>query len=298
MQIFNNLSELIGGTPLLRLQDNILAKLEYFNPAGSIKDRAALYMIKDAEERGELAPGDTIIEPTSGNTGIGLAAVGIAKGYNVIITMPDTMSAERIRTMSAYGAEVVLTEGALGMQGAIDKAEELAKATGGKVMGQFINPANARAHFETTGPEIWDATDGNVDLLVSAIGTGGTISGTAAYLKSKNPDIMVYGVEPKASAVLSGGAKGAHKIQGIGAGFIPEILDRSVIDKIITVSDDEAYEAGRRLARQHGLLVGISSGAAYAAAMKIAEKPEFKNKNIVVIFPDSGNRYLSTEGYY
>ena len=298
MQIYSNITELIGSTPLLRLQDNIFAKLEYFNPAGSIKDRAALYMIKDAEERGELLPGDTIIEPTSGNTGIGLASIGVAKGYNVIITMPNTMSAERIKTMSAYGAEVVLTDGALGMQGAIDKAEEIAKATGGKVMGQFINPANTRAHFETTGPEIWDATDGRVDILVSAVGTGGTISGTAAYLKSKNPNIIVYGVEPASSAVLSGGVKGAHKIQGIGAGFIPEILNREAIDNIVTVSDNEAYEAGRLLAKKHGLLVGISSGAAYAAAKKIAQTTEFKNKNIVVIFPDSGSRYLSTEGYF
>ncbi len=298
MQFYNNIYELVGSTPLLKLDTNIFAKLEYFNPTGSIKDRAALYMIEDAKAKGEIKPGDVLIEPTSGNTGIGLAAIGVAKGYKVIITMPDTMSAERIKTMRAYGAEVVLTDGVLGMQGAIDKADELAATLGGKIMGQFTNPANTKAHFETTGPEIWEATDGRVDIFVAAVGTGGTISGTATYLKLQNAGVKVYGVEPQASAVLSGGIKGAHKIQGIGAGFVPEILDRSVIDEILTVNDDEAYAAGRELAKKYGLLVGISSGAAYAAAKRIASDPQNSGKKIVVIFPDSGSRYLSTEGYY
>lgn len=298
MLIFNNVSELVGSTPIMKLDDGLYAKLEFLNPTGSVKDRAALYMIEDAEKNGRIKPGDTIIEPTSGNTGIGLAAIGVSKGYNVVIVMPDTMSEERIRMMSAFGAEVILTDGRLGMQGAIDKADEIAKSRGGIVAGQFVNPANATAHYETTGPEIFDDLDGNVDIFVSAIGTGGTISGTGRYLKERNPEIKVIGVEPASSPVLSGGEKGAHRIQGIGAGFVPEILDRDILDGVVTVTDEEAYAAGRLLAKKYGLLVGISSGAAYAAAEKLAVLPESKEKNIVVLFPDSGSRYLSCEGYY
>ena len=296
MLYFNSISELVGSTPLLKLDDNIYAKLEGFNPAGSIKDRAALYMIEDAEKNGRIKPGDTLIEPTSGNTGIGLAAVGCSKGYNIIITMPDTMSAERIKLMEAFGAKVILTDGVKGMAGAIEKAEELAKEQGGLVVGQFTNPANAKAHYETTGPEIFEDTDGAVDILVSAIGTGGTISGIGKYLKEQKNSVRIVGVEPASSPFISEGKKGSHKIQGIGAGFIPEILDQTVIDEIITVTDEEAYSAGRQLAKKYGLLVGISSGAAYSAAEKAAK--ENPDKTVVVIFPDSGSRYLSTEGYY
>ena len=296
MLYFNSISELIGSTPLLKLDNNIYAKLECFNPAGSIKDRAALYMIEDAEKSGRIKPCDTLIEPTSGNTGIGLAMVGISKGYNVIITMPDTMSAERIKLMEAYGARVILTDGSKGMAGAIEKAEELAKEQGGLVVGQFTNPANAKAHYETTGPEIFEDTDGAVDILVSAIGTGGTISGIGKYLKEQKNSVRIVGVEPSSSPFLTKGEKGSHKIQGIGAGFKPEILDLSVVDEIITVSDKDAYESGRQLAKEKGVLVGISSGAAYSAAKKLAK--ENPDKTIVVIFPDSGSRYLSTDGYY
>ena len=296
MLYFNSISELIGSTPLLKLDNNIYAKLECFNPAGSIKDRAALYMIEDAEKSGRIKPGDTLIEPTSGNTGIGLAMVGISKGYNVIITMPDTMSAERIKLMEAYGARVILTDGSKGMAGAIEKAEELAKEQGGLVVGQFTNPANAKAHYETTGPEIFEDTDGAVDILVSAIGTGGTISGIGKYLKEQKNSVKIVGVEPSSSPFLTKGEKGSHKIQGIGAGFKPEILDLSVVDEIITVSDKDAYESGRQLAKEKGVLVGISSGAAYSAAKKLSK--ENPDKTIVVIFPDSGSRYLSTDGYY
>ena len=296
MLYFNSISELIGSTPLLKLDNNIYAKLECFNPAGSIKDRAALYMIEDAEKSGRIKPCDTLIEPTSGNTGIGLAMVGISKGYNVIITMPDTMSAERIKLMEAYGARVILTDGSKGMAGAIEKAEELAKEQGGLVVGQFTNPANAKAHYETTGPEIFEDTDGAVDILVSAIGTGGTISGIGKYLKEQKNSVRIVGVEPSSSPFLTKGEKGSHKIQGIGAGFKPEILDLSVVDEIITVSDKDAYESGRQLAKEKGVLVGISSGAAYSAAKKLAK--ENPDKTVVVIFPDSGSRYLSTDGYY
>lgn len=296
MLYFNSISELVGSTPLLKLDDNIYAKLEGFNPAGSIKDRAALYMIEDAEKNGRIKPGDTLIEPTSGNTGIGLAAVGCSKGYNIIITMPDTMSAERIKLMEAFGAKVILTDGVKGMAGAIEKAEELSKEIGALVVGQFTNPANAKAHYETTGPEIFKDTDGSVDILVSAIGTGGTISGIGKYLKEQKNSVRIVGVEPSSSPFLTKGEKGSHKIQGIGAGFKPEILNLEVVDEIITVSDEEAYESGKLLAKEKGILVGISSGAAYSAAKRIAK--DNPDKTIVVIFPDSGSRYLSTEGYY
>ena len=302
-KIFKSADMLIGATPLLELSglekklnlsSKVLAKLEYFNPAGSIKDRVGLSMINDAEEKGLLKPGGVIIEPTSGNTGIGLAAVAAARGYRLIIVMPDSMSKERRVLISAYGAELVLTDGALGMAGAIEKAQELhCEIAGSIIAGQFENPANPKAHFETTGPEIWADTDGKVDILVSAVGTGGTITGTGKYLKSQNPDIQVVAVEPAASPVLSGGQKGAHKIQGIGAGFIPKALDATVYDQIITVSDEEAYSTTRLIAKTEGVLVGISSGAALAAAIKLAKLPENKDKNIVVIFPDGGDRYLS-----
>ena len=302
-KIFKSADMLIGATPLLELSglekklnlsSKVLAKLEYFNPAGSIKDRVGLSMINDAEEKGLLKPGGVIIEPTSGNTGIGLAAVAAARGYRLIIVMPDSMSKERRTLISAYGAELVLTDGALGMAGAIEKAQELhCEIEGSIIAGQFENPANPKAHFETTGPEIWADTDGKVDILVSAVGTGGTITGTGKYLKSQNPDIQVVAVEPAASTVLSGGQKGAHKIQGIGAGFIPKALDATVYNQIITVSDEEAYSTTRLIAKTEGVLVGISSGAACAAAIKLAKLPENKDKNIVVIFPDGGDRYLS-----
>lgn len=301
MKIYNSVSELIGKTPLLKLSafgadKNILAKLEYFNPAGSIKDRAALSMINDAEERGLLKKGSVIIEPTSGNTGIGLTAVAASRGYKVILTMPETMSIERRKLLKAYGAEIVLTDGAKGMTGAIEKAEELNRETPNSViMGQFVNPANPKAHMETTGPEIWEDTEGKVDILVSGIGTGGTITGTGAYLKSKNSDIKVVGVEPAGSPFLSKGETGKHGLQGIGAGFAPEILDKNIYDEIITVEDESAFETSRTLAKKEGILVGITSGAAVYAALELSKRPENKEKTIVAILPDTGERYLSTE---
>ena len=301
MKIFNSVSELIGGTPLLKLSafgkdKKILAKLEYFNPAGSIKDRAALSMINDAEEKGILKEGSVIIEPTSGNTGIGLCAVAASRGYKVVLTMPETMSEERRKLLKAYGAEIVLTEGSLGMTGAIQKAEELQRETPNSViMGQFINPANPKAHMETTGPEIWEDTEGKVDILVCGIGTGGTITGTGKYLRSKNPNIKVVGVEPAGSPFLSKGETGKHGLQGIGAGFAPEILDTGIYDEIITVGDEQAFETGRTLAKKEGILVGITSGAAVYAALQLSDRPENKEKTIVAILPDTGERYLSTE---
>ena len=305
MKIYDSISELIGRTPLMRLNNiekagglsaKIVAKIEYLNPAGSVKDRAALEMINDAERSGRLKSGGTIIEPTSGNTGIGLAAIGASRGYRVIITMPDTMSKERQLLMTAYGAELVLTDGSLGMAGAIAKAEEIAKTVDGAIIaGQFSNPANADAHRKTTGPEIWEDTDGSVDIFVAGIGTGGTITGIGEYLKSKNPDIKIVGVEPADSPFLSEGRAGAHKLQGIGAGFIPEALNTNIYDELITVTTDEAYAAGREIAALEGILVGISSGAALHAAKKIAALPENEGKTIVVLLPDTGDRYLSTE---
>lgn len=304
MRVFKSIDELVGGTPLLNISrftgsSNVYAKLEYFNPAGSVKDRVAVQMINDAVASGKLIKGGTIIEPTSGNTGIGLAAIGVAKGFKVIITMPDTMSAERVTMMKAYGAKVVLTDGKLGMKGAIDEAEKLSKQIKGSlVMGQFISPSNPQAHYLTTGPEIWNDLEGKVDILISTVGTGGTITGTAKFLKEKNPDIKVIGVEPKNSAVLSGKSAGAHKIQGIGAGFVPDILDLSLIDEIMPVSDELAYKFGADFAKKEGVLVGISSGAALVAAKLIAGRSENANKNIVVILPDTGTRYLSTPNYF
>lgn len=297
--------DLIGETPILRLsryakaagatEANILAKLEYLNPAGSVKDRVALAMIEDAEKTGVLKPGATIIEPTSGNTGIGLAAVAAAKGYRAILTLPETMSEERRTMLRAYGAELVLTDGAKGMKGAIAKAEELKEAIPGAViLGQFVNPANPEIHKKTTGPEIWEQTDGKVDIFVAGVGTGGTITGIGGYLKSKNPDIKVVAVEPAASPVLSQGTAGAHKLQGIGAGFVPDILDTKVYDEVITIENEDAFTEGRLFAHSEGILVGISSGAALKAAVILAERPENKGKNIVVLLPDSGDRYLST----
>ena len=304
MKIYDKISDLIGKTPLLRLGNiieeenlsaDILAKVEFFNPGGSIKDRVALKMIIDAEEKGLLKEGSVIIEPTSGNTGIGLAMAGVSRGYRVIIVMPDTMSIERRKLIASYGAELVLTDGSLGMKGAIAKAEELEKEIEGSfVTGQFTNPSNAMAHYETTGPEIWEDTDGNVDILVCGIGTGGTITGTGKFLKEKNPDIKIIGAEPLSSPFLTEGKSGAHGIQGIGAGFIPEILDTEIYDEIIPISDDDAYSMGRNLAKKEGLLVGISSGAAVSAAVTVAKCPENKGKRIVVILPDTGTRYLST----
>lgn len=306
-KIYKSADMLIGATPLLALSNcqeklnlkaTLMAKLEYFNPAGSIKDRVGLSMINDAEQKGILKPGGVIIEPTSGNTGIGLAAVAAARGYRLIIVMPDSMSKERRTLISAYGAELVLTNGASGMAGAIEKAQELHREIEGSIIaGQFENPANPKAHFDTTGPEIWADTDGKVDILVCAVGTGGTITGTGKYLKEQNPNIKIIAVEPAASPVLSGGQKGAHKIQGIGAGFIPKALDTTVYDEIITVSDEDAYSTARLIGKTEGVLVGISSGAALAAAVKLAKLPENKNKNIVVIFPDGGDRYLSGDLY-
>lgn len=304
-QIKESASELIGGTPILKLNrytanagiENavILAKLEYLNPAGSVKDRIALAMIEDAEKKGELAPGATIIEPTSGNTGIGLAAVAAAKGYKAILTLPDTMSVERRNLLKAYGAELVLTEGAKGMKGAIAKAEELKESIPGSIiLGQFVNPANPEIHKITTGPEIWEQTDGKVDIFVAGVGTGGTVTGVGEYLKSKNPEIKVVAVEPAASPVLSKGTPGAHKIQGIGAGFVPDVLNTKIYDEIITVENDDAFAEGRAFAVSEGILVGISSGAALKAASVLAARPENKGKNIVVLLPDSGDRYLST----
>ena len=305
MKIYNSISELVGRTPILRLNNiekanelaaRLLAKIEYFNPAGSVKDRAALEMINDAERTGRLGAGGTIIEPTSGNTGIGLAAIGASRGYKVIITMPDTMSRERQLLMTAYGAELVLTDGSLGMAGAIAKAEEIAKTIDGAIIaGQFSNPANPEAHRKTTAPEIWEDTDGNVDIFVAGVGTGGTITGIGEYLKAKDPDIKIIGVEPTDSPVLSGGKAGAHGLQGIGAGFIPEILNTSVYDELITVSTDEAYGAGREIAQKEGILVGISSGAALHAAKLVAARPENAGKTVVVLLPDTGDRYLSTK---
>ena len=295
MRIYENLESLVGNTPLLRLRNfgNILAKLEFLNPAGSVKDRAALSMIFDAENRGLLKSGSTIVEPTSGNTGIGLAAYGIPRGYRVILTMPDTMSIERRNLLAAYGAEIVLTPGAEGMAGAIKKAEELVRELPDAYLpGQFTNPANAQAHVETTGPEIWEDTDGKVDLFVAGVGTGGTLTGVARYLKGKNPNVKIIAVEPETSAVISGKSAGAHGLQGIGAGFLPEILDTSLIDEVVAVRDEDAMETGNRLAKTEGLLVGISSGAAVFAAQKMAEK--YPNKTVVALLPDTGERYLST----
>lgn len=304
-KIYTSADQLIGNTPLLELTHiekefglhaKLLAKLEYLNPAGSIKDRVGKAMIEDAEKSGKLTKDSVIIEPTSGNTGIGLAMVATAKGYRTIIVMPDTMSAERRKLIAAYGAELVLTDGSKGMAGAIEKAEELAKELpGGFVAGQFVNPVNPRAHFESTGPEIYEDTDGKVDILVATVGTGGTITGTGEYLKSRNPKIKVVAVEPASSPVLSGGKAGAHAIQGIGAGFIPEILNTDVYDEIIQVTNEDAFEGGRWVGKKEGVLVGISSGAALYAAIEVAKREENAGKTIVVILPDSGDRYLSTE---
>ena len=303
-KVFKSADQLIGGTPLLGLthiekefglKAKILAKLEYFNPAGSVKDRVAKAMIDDAEQKGLLKKGSVIIEPTSGNTGIGLASVAAARGYRIIIVMPETMSVERRQIMKAYGAELVLTEGAKGMKGAIAKADELAKEIPDSfVPGQFVNPANPKAHFEHTGPEIYADTDGKVDFFVAGVGTGGTITGVGGYLKSKNPDVKVIAVEPATSAVLSTGVAGAHKIQGIGAGFVPDVLDTKIYDEIIPVSNEDAFSTGKLIGKKEGVLVGISSGAALHAAIEVAKRPENEGKNIVVLFPDTGDRYLST----
>ena len=302
--IYTSADQLIGKTPLLelthieqaeQLKAKILAKLEYLNPAGSVKDRIAKAMIDDAEEKGLLKPGSVIIEPTSGNTGIGLASVAAARGYRIIIVMPETMSVERRQLMKAYGAELVLTEGAKGMKGAIAKADELAKEIPGSfIPGQFVNPANPAVHRATTGPEIWDDTEGQVDIFVAGVGTGGTVTGVGEYLKEKNPGVKVVAVEPSASPVLSRGTAGAHKIQGIGAGFVPDVLNTGVYDEIITVENEDAFAAGRQVGRAEGVLVGISSGAAVWAAVQLAKRPENKGKNIVVLLPDTGDRYLST----
>lgn len=302
--IYTSADQLIGKTPLLELKNiekkynlnaKILAKLEYFNPAGSVKDRIAKAMIDNAEQKGLLKEGSVIIEPTSGNTGIGLCSVAAARGYRIIIVMPETMSVERRQIMKAYGAELVLTDGAKGMKGAIEKADELAKEIPGAfVPGQFVNNANPKAHFETTGPEIFADTDGKVDFFVAGVGTGGTITGTGKYLKSKLPNVKIIAVEPKSSAVLSTGVAGPHKIQGIGAGFVPKVLDTSVYDEIIPVENDDAFAMGKEVGRNEGVLVGISSGAALWAAIEIAKRPENSGKNIVVLFPDTGDRYLST----
>ncbi len=304
MKAYKKITDLIGGTPLLELtnieqsdnlQATVFAKLEYFNPAGSVKDRIAKAMIDDAEAKGLLKKGSVIIEPTSGNTGIGLAAVAASRGYRIIIAMPETMSIERRNLMKAYGAELVLTEGAKGMKGAIAKAEELAKEIPDSfIPSQFTNPANPAVHEKTTGVEIWNDTDGKVDIFVAGVGTGGTISGTGAYLKSQNPNVKVVAVEPKGSPVLSEGISGAHKIQGIGAGFVPETLNTDIYDEVITVANEDAFETGRRIARSEGVLVGISSGAAVWAAIELAKRPENKGKTIVALLPDTGERYLST----
>lgn len=303
-KIYKNLAELVGRTPLLEvsnyskrknLKANILAKLEYFNPAGSVKDRIAKAMIEDGENKGLLKPGSVIIEPTSGNTGIGIASIGTAKGYKVIIVMPETMSIERRSLIKAYGAEIVLTEGAKGMKGAIAKADELAAETPNSfIPGQFRNPANPEIHKNTTGPEIWEDTDGNVDIFVAGIGTGGTITGVGEYLKSKNPNVKIVAVEPADSPVLSEGKSGPHKIQGIGAGFVPDVLNTNIYDEIITIENEDAFAASRELSKTEGLLVGISSGAATFAATELAKRPENAGKTIVVLLPDTGERYLST----
>ena len=303
-KIYKSADQLIGHTPLLELshiekeynlEATILAKLEYFNPAGSVKDRVAKAILDDAEQSGKLKAGSTIIEPTSGNTGIGLASVAAARGYKIIIVMPDSMSVERRQIIKAYGAELVLTEGAKGMKGAIAKAEELQKEIPDSfIAGQFVNPANPKAHFESTGPEIWEDTDGKVDIFVAGVGTGGTVTGTGKYLKSKNPGVKVVAVEPKSSAVLSTGVAGAHKIQGIGAGFVPEVLDTKIYDEIIPVENDDAFAVGKLIGKKEGVLVGISAGAAVWAAIELAKRPENKGKTIVVLLPDTGDRYLST----
>ena len=304
-RIYNSATELIGHTPLLKVNNyakernvknvELLAKLEYLNPAGSVKDRVALAMIEDAEKKGILKEGSTIIEPTSGNTGIGLASVAAAKGYRTILTLPETMSVERRNLLKAYGAELVLTEGAKGMKGAIAKAEELEKTIPGAViLGQFDNPANPAAHTATTGPEIWEDTDGKVDIFVAGVGTGGTVTGIGKYLKSKNPNVKIVAVEPKDSPVLSGGQPGPHKLQGIGAGFVPKVLDTQIYDEVFTVTTEEAYSTGRLIAHKEGILVGITSGAALYAATEIAKRPENAGKTIVALLPDSGDRYLST----
>ena len=307
MKIYKSLSELIGNTPLLEISSfakqnaldaRLLVKLEMFNPAGSAKDRVALSMINEAEKSGKLKEGSTIIEPTSGNTGIGLSAIARARGYKCIIVMPETMSEERKMLMKAYGAQLVLTDGALGMKGATEKALEIAKITPNSfVAGQFENPANPKAHYDTTGPEIWQDTEGCVDIFISCVGTGGTISGTGAFLKSQNPNVKVIAVEPSASPLLSTGKAGAHKIQGIGANFIPDTLNREIYDEIVTVDDSEAYEYAKKLVESEGVLVGISSGAALCAMAKIASRPENKGKTIVALLPDSGERYLSTPNF-
>ena len=303
-KIYNNVLDLVGGTPIMELHNymknfdingRILAKLEYFNPAGSAKDRVAKQMIADAEASGKLKKGSTIIEPTSGNTGIGLASAAASLGYKCVLVMPDSMSVERINLLKAYGAEVVLSEGAKGMAGAVAKAEELAKNTEGSfIAGQFENPSNPKAHYLTTGPEIWADTDGKVDIFVATVGTGGTLTGTAKYLKEKNPNIKIIAVEPASSPLLSAGKAGPHKIQGIGANFVPEILDTDLYDEVLTVTDDDAYKAANAIAKLEGILVGISSGAAVSAAAKIGKRPENAGKNIVTVLPDSGDRYMSS----
>ena len=304
-KIYKSASELVGKTPLLEVEKyensadvkdaQILVKLEYFNPAGSVKDRVALQMIEDLEESGQIKPGATLIEPTSGNTGIGIAAVAAAKGYKVVITIPETMSIERRNIIKAYGAEIVLTDGAKGMKGAIAKAEELKEATPGSViLGQFVNPSNPKVHKLTTGPEIWDDTEGKVDIFVAGVGTGGTVTGVGEYLKEKNPDVKIVAVEPKDSPVLSEGRAGAHKIQGIGAGFVPDVLNTKIYDEVIPVSNEDSFATAKAIAKTEGVLVGISSGAALYAATELAKRPENKGKTIVALLPDSGDRYYST----
>ena len=304
MKVYKNVTELIGNTPLVELGNyekkhdlkaTILAKLEYFNPAGSVKDRIAKAMIEDAEEKGLLKPGSTIIEPTSGNTGIGLASIAASKGYRLILTMPETMSVERRNLLKAYGAELVLTEGSKGMKGAIAKADELAKETPDSfIPGQFVNPANPKAHFTTTGPEIWNDTDGKVDIFVAGIGTGGTVSGIGGYLKSQNPNVKIVGLEPAGSPFLTKGITGPHKLQGIGAGFKPDTLNRDILDEILTIENEDAFRTGKEIARTEGILVGITSGAAVYAATVLAQRPENAGKTIVALLPDTGDRYLST----
>ena len=303
MNIYKNVTELIGGTPLMELvnyerknnvEATILAKLEYFNPAGSVKDRVAKSMIEDAEKHGILKKGSVIIEPTSGNTGIGLASIAASRGYRLILTMPETMSVERRNLLKAYGAELVLTDGSKGMKGAIEKADELAKEIPGSfIAGQFVNPANPEAHFETTGPEIWRDTDGKVDIFVAGVGTGGTVTGTGKYLKSQNSDVKIVAFEPEGSPFLTKGVAGPHKLQGIGAGFRPDILDMNVIDEVLTIGDEDAFATGKKIAREEGMLVGITSGAAVFAATLLARRPENKGKTIVALLPDTGDRYLS-----